>query len=62
MKDLRTSHHKAPGLAPRMLIIYRAVDTIIRSWETLTGVSPGHDMSGCTFDELAREAEGANAP
>jgi hypothetical protein len=41
MKDFRASNHKAPGLAPRMLIVYRAVDTIIRCWETLTGGSAG---------------------
>jgi len=61
MKDFRASNRKAPGLAPRMLIVNRAVDTIIRCWETLTGGSAGHDMSGRSLDELAREAEAANA-
>jgi len=61
MKDFRTSHRKAPRLAPRMLIVYRAVDTIIRGWQALTGGSAWHDMSDCSFDDLAREAEAANA-
>ena len=61
MKDFRASHRKAPGLAPRMLIVYRAVDTIIRGWQALTGRSAEHNMSGRGFDDLAREVEAANA-
>ena len=62
MKDFRASDRKAPGLASRMLIVYRAVDTIIRRWETLTGANARHAVSGRSFEDLAREAEAANAP
>jgi DNA modification methylase len=37
------------------------VDTIIRRWQTLTGGSAHHAASGRSFDDLAREAEAANA-
>jgi DNA methylase/ParB-like nuclease domain len=37
------------------------VDAIIRRWQTLTGGSARHATSGRTFDDLAREAEAANA-
>ena len=33
------------------------VDTAIRRWQTLTGGSARHALSGRTFDDLAREAE-----
>jgi len=61
MKDFRASHRKAPGLAPRMLIVYRAVDTISRGWQALTGGSAEDDISDRSFDDLAREAKAANA-
>ena len=61
MKDFRTSHRKAPGLAPRMSIVYRAVDTISRGWQALTGGSAEDDISDRSFDDLAREAKAANA-
>jgi hypothetical protein len=61
MKDFCASDRKAPGLAPRMLIVYRAVDTILRRWETLTGASARHAVSGRSFEDFAREAEAANA-
>ena len=37
------------------------VDTIIRRWQALTGGSARHAVSGCNFDDLASEAEVANA-
>jgi DNA modification methylase len=37
------------------------VDTIIRRWQALTGGSARHASSGRSFDDLAREAEAANA-
>jgi len=37
------------------------VDTIVRRWQTLTGGSACHAASGRSFDDLAREAEAANA-
>ena len=37
------------------------VDTIIRRWQALTGGSARHAASGRSFDDLAREAEAANA-
>ena len=37
------------------------VDTIIRRWETLTGGNAHHAASGRSFDDLAHEAEAANA-
>jgi DNA modification methylase len=37
------------------------VDTIIRRWQALTGGSARDALSGRSFDDLAREAEAANA-
>jgi DNA modification methylase len=37
------------------------VDTIVRRWQRLTGGSARHAASGRSFDDLAREAEAANA-
>src|SRR5438105_7024453 len=37
------------------------VDTIVRRWQALTGGSARHAASGRRFDDLAREAEAANA-
>jgi len=37
------------------------VDTIVRRWEAMTGGSARHAASGRSFDDLAREAEVANA-
>jgi hypothetical protein len=37
------------------------VDTIIRRWQTLTGESAHHAATGRSFDDLAREAEAADA-
>ncbi len=37
------------------------VDTTIRRWQALTGGSARHGASGRNFDDLAREAEAANA-
>ena len=37
------------------------VDTIIRRWQKLTGESARHAASGRSFDDLAREAEAADA-
>jgi DNA modification methylase len=37
------------------------VDTSVRRWQKLTGGSARHAASGRTFDDLAREAEVANA-
>jgi DNA modification methylase len=37
------------------------VDTSVRRWQKLTGGSARHAASGRSFDDLAREAEGANA-
>jgi DNA modification methylase len=37
------------------------VDTTIRRWQGLTGGSARHAASGRPFDDLAREAEAANA-
>ena len=37
------------------------VDTIVRRWQTLTGGSARHAASGHSFDDLASEAEAANA-
>jgi DNA modification methylase len=37
------------------------VDTIIRRWQALTGGTAHHAASGRSFDDLAREAEVANA-
>jgi DNA modification methylase len=39
----------------------RYVDTIIRRWQRLTGGSACHAVSGRSFDDLAGEAEVANA-
>ena len=37
------------------------VDTIVRRWQALTGGSARHSASGRSFDDLACEAEAANA-
>jgi DNA modification methylase len=37
------------------------VDTIVRRWQALTGGTAHHAASGRSFDDLAREAEVANA-
>ena len=37
------------------------VDTIVRRWQQLTGGSARHAGTGRNFDDLAREAEVANA-
>jgi DNA modification methylase len=37
------------------------VDTAIRRWQTLTGDKARHPATGRSFDDLAREAEAANA-
>jgi DNA modification methylase len=37
------------------------VDTIVRRWQQLSGGSAVHGISGRSFDDLAREAEVANA-
>ena len=37
------------------------LDTTIRRWEALTGGSARHAASGRNFDDLACEAEAANA-
>ena len=37
------------------------VDTIIRRWQVLTGGIARHAASGCSFDDLAREAEVGDA-
>ena len=37
------------------------VDTIIRRWQKLTGGTATHAGTGRTFDDLAREAEVADA-
>jgi hypothetical protein len=37
------------------------VDTIVRRWQALIGGSARHAASGRSFDDLAREAEVANA-
>jgi hypothetical protein len=37
------------------------VDTIICRREALTGGRPRHAVRACSFDDLAREAEAANA-
>jgi DNA modification methylase len=37
------------------------VDTAIRRWQTLTGDQARHAATGCSFDDLVREAEAANA-
>jgi DNA modification methylase len=37
------------------------VDTIIRRWQKLSGGSAVHGISGRSFDDLARQAEVANA-
>jgi DNA modification methylase len=37
------------------------VDTIVRRWQKLTGGSARHAASGRSFDDLAQEAEAANA-
>jgi DNA modification methylase len=37
------------------------VDTIVRRWQALTGDEARHGANGCSFDDLAREAEAANA-
>jgi DNA modification methylase len=37
------------------------IDTAIRRWETLTGERARHALSGRSFDDLAREAEAADA-
>jgi DNA modification methylase len=38
------------------------LDTAVRRWQALTGGSALHAASGCCFDDLAREAEAADAP
>jgi hypothetical protein len=62
MKDFRALHRKAPSLASQMSIVHRPVDMIIRRWQALTGGNARHAASGCSFDDLAREAEASNAP
>src|SRR6202023_4297411 len=37
------------------------VDTIIRRWQTLSGESALHGISGLSFDDLVREAEAVHA-
>ena len=37
------------------------VDTIVRRWQKLTGGGARHAASSRSFDDLAREAEAANA-
>ena len=37
------------------------VDTIIRRWQGLTGGCACHTATGRSFDDLAQEAEAANA-
>jgi len=37
------------------------VDTTIRRWQRLTGGRVRHAASGCSFDDLAREAEPGHA-
>ena len=37
------------------------VDTIVRRWQTLTGGSAHHAVSGRSFDDLARQAEAPDA-
>jgi DNA modification methylase len=37
------------------------VDTVVRRWQALTGGSALHAISGRSFDDLAREAEVADA-
>jgi DNA modification methylase len=37
------------------------VDTIVRRWQALAGGSARHAASGRSFDDLACEAEAANA-
>jgi DNA modification methylase len=37
------------------------VDTAVRRWQALTGGSARHVASGRSFDDLADEAEAANA-
>jgi DNA modification methylase len=37
------------------------VDTAIRRWQALTGDQARHAVTGCSFDDLVREAEAANA-
>ena len=37
------------------------VDAIIRRWQALTGGSARHAATDRSFDDLAREAEAANA-
>lgn len=37
------------------------VDTAVRRWQALTGGTAHHAVSGRSFDDLAREAEAANA-
>ena len=37
------------------------VDTIVRRWQKLSGGSALHGIGGRSFDDLAREAEVANA-
>jgi len=58
MNDFHASHGKR--LAPRMLIVYRAVGKIIRGWQGLTSGSARHGMGGRSFDDLARKTEAAN--
>ena len=55
----------------RLEIVYRSiggldldpayVDTIIRRWQTLSGESALHGISGLSFDDLVREAEAVHA-
>jgi hypothetical protein len=37
------------------------VDTVVRRWQALTGGSARHAVNGRSFDDLAREAEVADA-
>jgi hypothetical protein len=37
------------------------LDTTVRRWQTLTGGTAHHTASGRSFDDLASEAEVANA-
>jgi hypothetical protein len=37
------------------------IDTAIRRWQGLTGSTARHAANGRSFDDLAREAEAANA-
>jgi len=54
--------HSSTGRRCRALELDPAyVDTAIRRWQVLTGEKARHAASGCRFDDLADEAEDANA-